>query len=169
MSRKRIASRCQFHMISTLHHDLVARLDAAQDLYFLAIACTEFHLLLLVTFLTLLDVDEIQALLFGECFYWKDDAILHILRKKIDFYKRAWNDFTLVVETESDWYIERTCRLAIREQLAIQGFEFVYLIVIWSLEVGRSDVVEILVIAFRYIGTEEEAVVLSHGCQWLTY
>ena len=58
MSRKRIASRCQFHMISTIHHYLVARLDAAQDLYFLAIACTEFHLLLLVTFLTLLDVDE---------------------------------------------------------------------------------------------------------------
>ena len=137
MSRKRIASRCQFHMISTLHHDLIAWMNATQDLYFLAIACTEFHLLLLVTFLTLLDVDEIQALLFGECFYWKDDAILHILRKKIDFYKRAWNDFTLIVETESNWHIERTSRLAIREQLTIQGFEFVYLIVIWSLEVGR--------------------------------
>ena len=87
MSRKRIASRCQFHMISAFHYDLVARMDTTQDLHFLAIACTEFHLLLLVTFLTLLNVDEIQALFFSECFYWENEGIVHLLGEKVDFYK----------------------------------------------------------------------------------
>ena len=87
MSWKRIAGRSQFNMISALHHDLVARLDTTQNLYFLAIACTELYLLLSVAFLTLLDVDEIQALFFGECFYWENDSIVHLLGEKVDFYK----------------------------------------------------------------------------------
>ena len=106
MSRKRIASRCQFHMISTLYHDLVARLDTTQNLYFLTIAGTELHLLLSVAFLALLNVDEIQALFFGECFYRENDGIVHLLGKKVDFHERTRDDITLVVEAEGHWHVE---------------------------------------------------------------
>ena len=106
MCRKRIAGRSQFHMISALHHDLVARLDTTQNLYFLAIACTELHLLLSVAFLALLNVDEIQALFFGQCFNRENNGIVHLLREEIDFYERTRDDVTLVVEAEGHWHIE---------------------------------------------------------------
>ena len=137
-------------MISAFHHDLVARMNATQDLHFLAIAGSQFHFLLLVTFFTILNVDEVQALFFGEGFNRKDDGIFHLLGEQEDFHKRTRDDVALIVEAEGHGYIERTCtcRLAIRQELAIESFQFIHLIVIRSLEVGRGNAVQILVISF---------------------
>ena len=106
--RKRIASRSQLHMEGTLHYHLVARSNTTQNLYFLAVAGTELHFLLLVAFLALLDVYKVQALFLGECFYRESDGVFHVLREEIDFYERARDDVTLVVEAEGYRYIERT-------------------------------------------------------------
>ena len=94
-----------------------------------------------------------------------------LLRKQIDFYKRARDDIALVVEAESHRYIVRTAsgRFAHREQLAVQSLQLIHLIVVWSLEVCRCNAIEVLVVAFRHIGTEEEAVVLSNRSQRLTH
>ena len=123
MSWECIASRSQLHMISTLHYYSVACIYTAQDLYFLAIACSKLHFLLLVAFLALLDVDEIQALFLGQRFYWDRNYVFHWLREEVNFNERTRDDVTLVVETESYRYVERTAtsRLAIRENLTVQG------------------------------------------------
>ena len=106
MSRKGIAGRSQFHMISAFHHDLVARMNATQDLHFLAIACTELHLLLSVAFLALLNVDEIQALFFGQCFNRENNGIVHLLGEQVDFHERTRDDVSLIVEAEGHRHIE---------------------------------------------------------------
>ena len=139
MCRECIAGRCQLHMISTLHHYSIACMEAFQNLYFLAVRSTNLHFLLLVAFSTFLQIDKVQALFFGQCFYRDGKCVWQFLRHEEHFHKRAGHHFALIIEAESYRHVIRAVArcLSIRKQLAVQGAEFIHLIVVWCLEVGR--------------------------------
>ena len=75
-----------------------------------------------------------------------------------------------VIELEGDRHVERIVSGSFpeREEFAVERLQFVYLIIIRSLEIGGADCAEVRVVLFRHFGAEEQTAVLRHANQWLS-
>ncbi len=158
------------HLCGSMGHYVVTGVESADYFGTFAVGSTKLYFHAAELAFVDLDIDEIEALCFGQCAVGHGDDALADGTFKVDFGKTAADDVALVVEFKNygyELFVACGCR-SLRHDAAAKGCDGVDALgIVGHAEVGGSDAGEHGVVALGHIGAELKAAALRDGSKGL--